>query len=428
MELLYFLNLFIATSLILSPVWWSRKLLKLDWLNPVTILIICFLPVELFKLFVGQWFREEGLMYPYFQFAVLMTNIQQSIALLLLYYYSHIKITRKIPYLIPRLGFYQKSDFFWISKLFFIMYLFAFMALALQTGGVMDWLLNIRDSYINKRDGYGLYYAAAINFISISYFFFGIASSDYKKFTYRSLLYFIAVYVLGSKGFLLNFFAFYLIIIWRQRKIPVSRILFISLPVIFLLLLANFFSNQETVDFSSVAQYFEYYPNAAMFYADYFSGAIKLFDGQILLSSFWEYVPRGLFPAKPYVYGILHVVEFYFPGGAESGNTPAIYGGVPQFADFGVFGVLVLAMINITPLFYISGLRYALVEKNFLDTVGLSGRSIVIFLVLFSPVFGVFLPVGLVVLLLAFTLCLIQISMIVVHGIKPRRIIYSINK
>ena len=170
---------------------------------------------------------------------------------------------------------------------------------------------------------------------------------------------------------------------------------------------------------ASIAQYFEYYPNAAMYYADYFGGVIELFEGKVVLTSFWEYVPRGLFQEKPYVYGILHVVDFYFPGGAESGNTPAFYGGVPQFADFGIIGLLFFAMINLLPVFYFAGLHYALVKGEFLRVEGLSGRGIIISILLFSPVFGVFLPVGLVVLVLIFVLSFIQFIRIIIRSFKP---------
>lgn len=427
MNLLYYINLFIAVCFIFVPIWWSRRLLQLDWLNPVSLVTICFLPVELFKLLVGQWYIE-GLMDPYFQFAVLMTNLQQGIGLLLIYFSARLKVTRQIPYILPKLGFYRKPNFGWISRGFFLLYVVVFLILAIKTGGVSDWLLNIRNSYITKRDGNGIYYAAAINFLSISYFFCGIASDNWRTFTFCSLFYFFAVYILGSKGFLLNFFAFYLIITWRQRQIPISRLLSIALPAIFLLMLVNFFSNSDSIEITSIAQYFEYYPNAAMYYADYFSGALKLFDGQVFLSSFWEYVPRGLFPEKPYVYGILHVVEIYFPGGAESGNTPAFYGGVPQFADFGIIGVLIFAIINLQPLLYFSGLRYTLLEGAFLRAEGLSGRTIIICLLLFSPVFGAFLPIGLIMLMLIFVFGFIKFINVIKNCLKLSIVRYATIK
>lgn len=419
MIFLYFLNLCVAVGLTMSPIWWSKKLLKLDWLNPVSLVTLCFLPVEIFKLLVGQYFREEGLMYPYFQFAVLMTNLQQCIGLALIYFAAHLKVTKQIPRMVPQLGFYPSQYFYWISKTFFVFYIFAFLILAIKTGGVLDWLLNIRDSYIAKRDGNGIYYATAINCLSLSYFFFGLANSGWRWFTFLSLFYFGGVYILGSKGFLLSFFSFYLVIIWRQQQIPVGRILIAMSPVIFAMMLMMFFSVDGSVDLVAVAQYFEYYPNAAKYYADYFSGGLPLFEGKIFFSSFWEYVPRELFSEKPYIYGILYIVDIYFPGGAESGNTPAIYGAVPQFADFGILGVIFFAMINLLPIFYFSGMHYALKKGAFLRISGLSGRDTIICILLFAPVFGVFLPMGLIFCLLFSVLFIMRLSTILAYLLKP---------
>jgi hypothetical protein len=401
-EAIYFFNLLVAIGLILAPIWWSHQLLRLPWLNPVSILVICTLPVELFRLLVGQWFRQDGLVAPAYQFAVLMTNVQQSVALLILVFASKLLITRQLPYLLPRMGVYRVPDLRRISTAFFILYIATFLILAIKSGGVADWLSDVRGSYIRKREGNGTFYAAAIGFLSISYFFEGVSNPRPISFTLRSIVFFAGAYVLGSKGFVLQFFIFYLVIIMRQGRVNVTRMLVVTMPAAFLLLLINFFSQSDAIDLANVAEYFDYYPNAAMFYADYFNGAVHLFEGKVFLSSWWEYVPRGLFPDKPYIYGILNVVEIYYPGGAESGNTPAFYGGVPQFADFGFPGLLAFALLNWTPLIYLAGLRYALKERAFLDPGPMTGRTIVISLLLFAPAFGAFLPMGLVLLLLLF--------------------------
>lgn len=402
METLYILNLTVAVALMFAPLWWSRRLLDQDWLNPITLMLICMMPVDLFRLFVGQLFRGEGLMAPAYQFAVLMTNLQQSMSLLLILLASRLQFTRDLPYLIPRMGQYGPADLRRFARVFFLLYVAAFVVLAMRTGGVGSWLADIRGSYIEKRDGNGVFYAAAVSFLSISYFFEGVASARSLGFALRSLVYFVAIYILGSKGFVLQFFIFFLIIIHRQGRVNVGRVLMIALPTAFALLLINFASQRDTLEFASVAEYFDYYPNAAMYYADYFRGAMPLFDGKVILTSLWEYAPRSLFPDKPYVYGILHVVEVYYPGGAETGNTPAFQGGVPQFADFGVPGVIFFALFNWVPLAYFAGMRYALKDRAFLNHGAMSGRAIVICLLLFAPSFGSFLPLGLVFMLLLF--------------------------
>jgi hypothetical protein len=396
-----------------APFWWSRQLLHQGWINPVTLMVICMMPIDIFRLFVGQMFLGNGLMSPSYQFAVLMTNLQQSITLFLFVLASRLQITRGLPSLIPQLGKFSPADLRRLSRLFFFLYLAAFLILAIRTGGVVSWLSDIRGSYIEKREGNGLFYAAAVSFLSISYFFEGVSNTRSQVFALRSLIYFCAIYVLGSKGFVLQFFIFSLIIFQRQGHVNMGRVLLTWLPAAFTLLLINFASQRENLDFSGIAEYFDYYPNAAMFYADYFRGAISLFQGKVMLTSLWEYVPRSFFPDKPFVYGILHVVEIYYPGGAESGNTPAFQGGVPQFADFGVPGVLFFALFNWIPLVYFAGLRYALKSRFFLNHGPMTGRTIVICLLLFAPSFGSFLPLGLVIMLLLFIVGLSKFFQIV---------------
>ena len=414
MESLYSFNLIISVLLLFAPLWWSRRLLGQNWLNPISLMVIVWMPVDLFRLFVGQLFINNtslvlsNMMDPAFQFAVLMTNLQQVISLAMMFFIARLRITRDAPYLIPRMGRYSLGDLRHFGRFFFMLYVIAFLWLAMSTGGIGSWLEDIRGSYMEKRDGNGVFYAAAVSFLSISYFFEGVSSSRSLVFALRSLVYFVAIYILGSKGFVLQFFIFCLIIIHRQGQWSVGRGLLISMPAAFVLLLINFVSQRDTLDFAGIAEYFNYYPNAAMYYADYFRGALPLFEGKVFLTSFWEYVPRSLFPDKPYVYGILHVVEIYYPGGAESGNTPAFYGGVPQFADFGFPGVLLFALFNWAPLIYFAGLRYTLKDRAFLNKGPMSGRTIIVSLLLFAPAFGSFLPMGLIVILLLLIVCTIK--------------------
>jgi len=416
--LLYFFNLIVAVFILLAPFWWSRNLLKLDKWNPINIITLCYLPVQIFRLFVGQLIRDEGLMDPYYNFAVFITNLRECISLLLLYFTSRLKIIHKIPIILPKLGFIRISYFPLISKLFFVFFIITFLMLAIKTGGVVDWLSNIRSSYMLKRDGNGLYYAAAINFLSISFFFAGIAIKDSLKFSLLSLLYYGAVYILGSKGYLLNFFIFYIIIIWRQRNISVGWVLIFFMPLLFILILYNFYSNHDYIELVTLFEYFDHYPISALYYKDYFENAISLYNGEIFFTSFWHYVPRQFFPEKPYVYGILYLVEFYFPGGPESGNTPSFTDGVSHFADFGIFGVLFFSIFNPIPILYFSALRYALLNNYFLQMNGMSGRTIIICLLLFAPMFGVFLPILYLIIFLFIIFIFIRISILLKNSIN----------
>ena len=121
-------------------------------------------------------------------------------------------------------------------------------------------------------------------------------------------------------------------------------------PLALVLMLVNFFSsigyNADGTDYEKVLSYFDYYVNSALYYKEYYSGKIDLFNGKIFFSDFWSLIPRGLFPNKPYVYGITHVNEYFFPGEAEQTNTPAFGGPINYFADFGIFGVIFLTFFD----------------------------------------------------------------------------------
>lgn len=84
-----------------------------------------------------------------------------------------------------------------------------------------------------------------------------------------------------------------------------------------------------------VLSYFDQYQNSIYLLQDIDKGVVKFFNGTVYFSQFWSYIPRGLFPDKPFVYGFLHVNEIYYPGAAESGHTPAFSKGMDNFVDYG---------------------------------------------------------------------------------------------
>ena len=142
-------------------------------------------------------------------------------------------------------------------------------------------------------------------------------------------------------------------------------------------------------DYIKFFQYFDYFTNAAIYYDDYLSGDILLFGGDIFLSNFWGMIPRSIFEQKPIIYGILHIVEIYYPGGPASGNTPAFGGRVYEFSDFGFAGVIFFAAINPWNLFY--GFMLVSLFKKKYQTFHLTNLKMLLsFGILFGPQFGVF--------------------------------------
>jgi len=62
--------------------------------------------------------------------------------------------------------------------------------------------------------------------------------------------------------------------------------------------------------------------------------------GAAFLSSLWGLVPRGLYPDKPYEYGVLLLHAQLFPGMAEKGSTPGVAPWTLAYMDFGVLGAV----------------------------------------------------------------------------------------
>jgi hypothetical protein len=53
MEILYSVNIFLAFGLLLWPLWFSRVVLGLGWVNPFSILLVLALPVQVMKIIGG---------------------------------------------------------------------------------------------------------------------------------------------------------------------------------------------------------------------------------------------------------------------------------------------------------------------------------------------------------------------------------------
>jgi hypothetical protein len=69
--------------------------------------------------------------------------------------------------------------------------------------------------------------------------------------------------------------------------------------------------------------------------------------GHMVLSSSWDYVPRGLYHAKPRVFGQMMVDEMLFPGAAETIHAfPGMMTWTMGYGDFGVIGVVLAGLFD----------------------------------------------------------------------------------
>lgn len=386
-EFLCILNIFFYYFLLVAKVWFfSSKLKKPGFINPFTIVFFAQLPVDLCRIIIGPGFiLEKGLFDEYYNFAVLMTSVGLLSEFVILY--ITYLLAYKIKLTSSNFGYsIKRGRMLLAASSFYFLYLIFFVLLASHSFGLVNWISNPRLGYQLHRTGAGQFWVFAISTLSVSFTLFCVYI---RQMPVLFLLFFVFAYsafLLGSKAIILDFFIFFLIILWVRKFKYLKLFSIIAVPGALTVMVLNFFSNGAAFNIAEVFSYFDYYKNSAMFFKDYFEGKIELFNGQIYLTDFWGIVPRALFPDKPYAYGITLVNEIYWPGAAEETNTPAFGGPLAYFADFGIWGVIIFSIIN--PIKFISSFFLWQLVKNYDFKIIQSNSLILILFTLFcAPVF-----------------------------------------
>jgi len=364
----------------------KRRFFGLRWLNPFLILYCAFLPVDLAKLILGPYFLlEKGLAEPYLGVAILITNISLLTKLALIMvclclfdkFSPFVRVPLKNRYI-------SMLKLHFLEILFFIVSLVLFYFMADSNFGFVNWLKSPRTGYQYHRVGVGGLYALSLTFLSLA-FTIGLVrqKSLIKKIT-KTVIYLPVIYFWGSKGFLISFYVFFLIIVWfYNNKFFILISVLTVVPIVFGVLF-NLHSAVGALNLEKFGEYFNYYYNSANFYKAYFSGEFSLLKGKIFVTDFWALVPRALYPEKPFVYGILHVNEFFYPGMAAKTHTPAFGGPVALFADFGLLGVIAGSFFDF---YYVVKLylTYVLFKLISFESVRYNTLHLFVFIVVFSP-------------------------------------------
>jgi hypothetical protein len=234
----------------------------------------------------------------------------------------------------------------------------AMAALAIVGGGGMLWLTNSRIAYQQYRSGAGPFFSAYEWLLSFALLY--VLWSVRPRFlgTSAAVAFFAALMFLsGSKGFVLltliigvSYYHFFV------RRIPAVALV-LAFPVLAVGALGLQLVQGTSQDLIGTVLYFrEYFAFTAMF-LERFSEFGHTF-GATTLSELWSYVPRGLVPSKPYVYGVINILDVLLPGAAERGHTPGILPWAVAYLDFGAIGVFFSG--------YISGLLRRVPFEHFL--------------------------------------------------------------
>lgn len=399
MKFLYVLNLGFYFTLYLYKLRFLSQFFKNRFLNPVWIPFIFLLPVEIFKVLLGPaYILEDGLFDYYFNYAVLMSNLAGVINFFLIYIAFRLSniFELKINFFSgKKLG--KKSEI-QISIFFYLLYLIFFILLSQHSFSFINWIKNPREGYQFHRAGAGGLWTIAISCLSLSFCIFTIYAKSFTKIFISLPLYFYSAFLLGSKGVVLDFGIYFIIILWLKNYKNLKKVFLIGVPFTIALLISSFTRNiEEGNNIEEMVKYFDYYVNSANYYKAYFQGELPLFHGKIISTQFWSFVPRALFPEKPFVYGVLHINEFFFPGAAEETHTPGLGGPVAYFGDFGIWGVIMFTLLD--PLTILNYVFMFILYRNLTLNNVLNNKNILFLFIWFiapSFLFYMYFPVNIV--------------------------------
>ena len=375
-------------------------------------------------LLAGSLTLDEGLFDEGYQFALLMNS-----TLILAqicgatFFYKLAKVVGAHRYLPFQSVFLKPRKLRFGSLVFFCIFLFSLFMLASAEFGVANWLMNPREGYQLYRAGQGHWYALANSAMSVSFVLALLSLPTALNVLGSTMLYLVFGYFLGTKVVFLSIFTTSIIVLWFLRWHHLGKLMLVGTPMVFCLMVWNLYlALGDGIGLDTIVSYFDHFMNGANYYRSYLNNELNLFNGEVFISSLWAYVPRALWPDKPWVYGVTLVNEIFYPGQAELTNTPAFGGAVEQFADFGPFGVVLSGFFGAKAI--LTGLlSYLIFRKPTLQFNRVTLAMVMLILVQYAPAFGNFLPAGLYLFQLLVVVLLIRLTL---HS--PRRISNAGNR
>lgn len=227
----------------------------------------------------------------------------------------------------------------------------SFIALALVGGGGSLWLTNSRQAYITYRAGAGPFYAATQWFLMFALAYYLWARRPQRlRLVITAAIFSVLFYFMGSKGHILAVIMLALIYYnFMVKPFSTAKCLLLA-PLLFLGVLILLVMQGSFDNLADAIYYFnDYFATTAQFLARF--DEFGLMHGRGFLSDFWFFVPRALYPDKPFEYGVILIHKVLFPGAAATGSTPGILPWALAYLDFGGIGV------------FLSGLAIGLWQK-----------------------------------------------------------------
>lgn len=218
----------------------------------------------------------------------------------------------------------------------------SYAALMATSGVGLLWITDTRTAYQLHRVGAGHWWLI-YQWLLMAAFFMVLFLRRGAPISYLRLLlytsFFVALlYFSGSKAAVLSVLVVAVLYVhYFVKKISVVMAsIAILLAIIFFLVQLVISGAYDNVT-AAGAYFVDYFYNAAEFLSRVDEIGHRFGEGW--LTSFWFYVPRAVFPDKPFEYGLTLIHQSLFPGMAEQSFTPGIEPWALSYLDFGVIGV-----------------------------------------------------------------------------------------
>ena len=222
----------------------------------------------------------------------------------------------------------------------------SYCALMIFSGAGTMWLTNTREAYSYHRAGVGVWWALALANLML---LFIVVLFRWGKSAKSAILlagvFMLLGYRLGSKSYTIVYLAMAVFFVHFCRRRIGARLLLLVGVLLVALVAVLLFLQGSAENFKDIISSLDYFPNTARFISGFQHFGLQY--GNITLSNLWYYVPRALYPAKPFVYGQNLLTAWLHLGAAKQGFTPGmLQWWVVGYADFGVLGVIAAGLVD----------------------------------------------------------------------------------
>ena len=240
----------------------------------------------------------------------------------------------------------RSSSVNYTAMLFFLSAILCFFGLVSSEGGWL-WVTAPREAYGLNRQGVGIFWAGYVNFISLSFLML--------IFNYRNAGNLIKIFILGVFGFMLYFSGskqsilsaaicfFFLRFFYAKERISATQI-YLVLAILAIGFLCLTLIQGSYGSISESLGYFDYLLQTSRYLE--IRDSIAKENPMAFFSYFWSFIPRSLFPDKPFEYGPVLISSYLFPGAAETGYTPAYLEWALADLQAGFVGVISLGVMK----------------------------------------------------------------------------------